>query len=195
MRFLFEQMNLNMQEIAGLKYIQDYITTEQEEALIKIIDEQNWMINLKRRVQHYGYEYDYKSKNVSTKFLGALPIWLSRICQNLYNSGIFDTLPDQVIINEYQAGQGISPHIDCIPCFGETICSLSLGSACIMDFIEAVKIPILLEPRSLICIKGDARFKWKHGIAQRKQDIFLGTRIPRKRRISLTFRNIKYQSK
>ena len=84
-------------------------------------------------------------------------------------------------------GQGIAPHIDCIPCFSDTICSLSLGSSCVMELTNnEVKRSIMLKPRSLLILKNDARYKWKHGIAPRKSD----NKIARNRRISLTFRKV-----
>lgn len=39
----------------------------------------------------------------------------------------FPHRPDQVIVNEYQPGQQIAPHIDCVPCFGSVVASLTLG--------------------------------------------------------------------
>lgn len=99
--------------------------------------------------------------------------------------------PDQIIVNEYLPGQGISEHIDCTPCFGGTICSLSLGSSCLMDFTKgALKQSILLEPRSLLILKSDSRYLWKHGIASRRIDKLRSLQIKRERRISLTFRNV-----
>ena len=47
--------------ILGLKYIEEYITVEQEDKLIKLIDSNPRITDLKRRVQHYGYKYDYKA--------------------------------------------------------------------------------------------------------------------------------------
>lgn len=41
-------------------------------------------------------------------------------------------LPDQLIVNEYPAGEGIEAHIDA-PLFTDTIVSISLGSSCIME--------------------------------------------------------------
>ena len=99
-------------------------------------------------------------------------------------------MPDQVIVNEYLPGQGISPHINCISCFGNVICSLSLLSPCVMDFIEEEKISILLEPSSLLLLTGSSRYNWKHGIAARKSDIYDSNKIIRQRRISVTFRTI-----
>ena len=49
-----------------------------------------------------------------------------------------------------------------------------------------LKEHIYLRPASLLILKGDARYKWKHGIAARKSD----NGLKRQRRISLTFRKI-----
>ena len=51
-------------------------------------------------------------------------------------------MPDQLIVNEYQPGQGISAHIDCEPCFKNTIVTVSLGSVYEMDFISLCLVPI-----------------------------------------------------
>ena len=177
--------------IPGLQYIPDYISNNQEKQLIDIIDAQEWLTDLKRRVQHYGYKYDYTARSINSgHYIGAIPDWLSPLCQKLLEDKLFISLPDQVIINEYLPGQGISLHIDCIPCFAEVICSLSLLSSCVMEFIEKEKVSILLEPRSLVILSDQARYHWKHGIAARKVDIYDGNKIMRQRRISITFRTI-----
>ena len=51
--------------IYGLDYISDFIDEAIEAELLKTIDAQPWKHDLKRRVQHYGYAYDYKAKNVT----------------------------------------------------------------------------------------------------------------------------------
>lgn len=181
------------QQIPGLKYLTDYITKEEELELIAIIDKQPWLLDLKRRVQHYGYKYDYKNKAIDqSHYLGPLPNWLNSLSKQLCTKGIFKVLPDQVIINEYIPGQGIAPHIDCIPCFENTICSLSLGSSCVMEFLkDNLKSYIMLESCSLLTLSNEARYKWKHGISARKSDKYDGMKIQRSRRISLTFRKVK----
>jgi alkylated DNA repair dioxygenase AlkB len=182
--------------IQGLTCLSEFISNEQEAELLDHIDVQPWITELKRRVQHYGYRYDYKARGVNAADnLGPLPSWLESYANALRTQGIFSRVPDQIIVNEYQPGQGISAHIDCIPCFGEPIASLSLGSACMMDFTDSQsgeKQSLLLQPRSLIILSGDARYHWKHGIAGRKSDRHNGTIIPRTRRISLTFRLMKF---
>lgn len=193
---LFDDLALNAEasNIAGLHYIPNFIDAETEVNLIQTTDAHPWQTNLKRRVQHYGWRYDYKARNVSSDLrIGSLPDWLQSYAVRLQQEGLFNETPDQVIINEYQPGQGISAHIDCVPCFADTITSLSLGSPCIMYFTHSItgeKYSLLLEPRSLLVLTGDARYEWQHSIAGRKTDKHQGQIIRRTRRLSLTFRKV-----
>ncbi len=173
-------------DIPGLQYLPDYITADEEHALIEAIEGQPWLNDLKRRVQHYGYKYDYKARAVTAdSFLGPLPDWMKPVVQNL------PFKPDQAIVNEYLPGQGISAHVDCVPCFDDTIVSLSLGSGAIMQFTNGQeKYDLYLEPRSLIILSGPARYEWTHAIPARKSDVIDGFKIERGRRISLTFRKV-----
>jgi len=193
---LFNQIVVNPQleieKISGLRYIENYISRQEHDNLLFTIDHEPWMNDLKRRVQHYGFKYDYKSRRIDLSMrIGELPAWAKVIVEKLKVQGYFQQSPDQLIINEYLPGQGITPHIDCEPCFEDTIASISLGSTCVMDFtnqITAIKLPVLLAPRSIVILKGDSRYNWTHGIAARKTDNFQGQQYPRKRRVSLTFR-------
>lgn len=179
---LFHQ-NIN---INGLSYIQNYISESDQARLMRHIDSCPWNMDLKRRTQHYGYRYDYKIRSTST-YLGEIPKWLNELAERFLHDSIFEVYPDQVIVNEYQPGQGIAQHIDCIPCFKDTICSLSLLSGCTINFAQdSMKYSLYLEPRSLLILKDEARYKWTHGIPARKKD----HDIKRGRRVSLTFRQI-----
>ena len=171
-----------------MRYIQNYIQADYENELVTLIDSQDWSRDLKRRTQHYGYKYDYTARSLDASYyLGEIPFWVDELCNKLYSDSTFIDKTDQVIINEYMPGQGIASHIDCVPCFAGTICSLSLESGCVMDLTNgSIKKAIYLEPRSLLVFEGDARYKWKHGIAPRKSD----HGIKRQRRVSLTFRKV-----
>ncbi len=99
---------------------------------------------------------------------------------------------EQAIINEYLPGQGIAPHID-RDCFGPIVATVSLGSAVNMDFCRdstGDEYVQRLVPRSLVLLYGDARFKWRHGIAKRHYDMWNGHKTKRHRRVSITFRTI-----
>jgi alkylated DNA repair dioxygenase AlkB len=180
--------------VKGLSYLPDFITPEQHEVLVQRIDSHPWLTELRRRVQHYGYKYDYKARAVDVSMrLGPLPDWALEIIRQARSRGLTDEEPDQVIVNEYEPGQGIAGHIDCQPCFTGTILSLSLLSPCVMSFKHKQTrqvVPVLLEPRSLVVMQGEARYDWTHGIAARKTDLDGGRRIVRARRLSLTIRKV-----
>ena len=192
-------IELNNSQIPGLTYIPDYISLDEQNLLLSIIDQQEWSTKSKRRVQHYGYRYDYKSGLLaSSSYLGTLPNWLQNIANRLFSDRLTAKLPDQVIINEYEPGQGITNHIDCVPCFGKTIISLSLASPYLMDFTHShtsEQLPILLLPGSLIVMKEAARYEWQHGIAARKKDNYQDREITRTRRVSITFREVLFPYK
>lgn len=95
-----------------------------------------------------GYKYDYKARKIDkSMYLGCLPIWVQPLAARLRFSdgeavptaGYMQTVPDQLIVNEYDPGQGISAHVDCISCFGASVCSLTLGSGCMMKFTEVAR--------------------------------------------------------
>ena len=132
---LIEKEEVLVEAISELRYIENYITANEHDALLAKVNNGPWLDDLKRRVQHYGFKYDYRKRKVDMSMhLGRLPDWLERLSQKLHTDGYMPEVADQVILNEYLPGQGISAHIDCEPCFKDTIVSLSLGSRCVMDF-------------------------------------------------------------
>ena len=91
-----KQLNLIRNEkspsenILGLIYLSEYISLDDHDFFVEQIDKQLWLSDLKRRVQHYGYKYDYKARNIDqTAFLGPLPEWLNSLCQKLVADKIF----------------------------------------------------------------------------------------------------------
>jgi len=178
--------------LLGITYLPDFISPEEEAELVHHLDAGHWSSELKRRVQHFGYLYDYKARRVTPEsHLGPLPGWIAPLAQKLASGGHFADTPDQVIANEYLPGQGISKHVDCEPCFGPVIASLSLLSPCEMVFRKldgGARASVILEPRSLVILSGEGRYDWTHEIPARQSDVVDGHRQPRDRRISLTFR-------
>lgn len=182
--------------ISGLIYVPNYLNPNEHDKLLSHIDRDgDWSHELKRRVQHYGYKYNYVARSIDASMrIGELPGWCLDIAKRFQREGYVKYLPDQVIVNEYDPGQGIGKHIDCVPCFEEIIASLSLGSDCVMDFTHrrtGEEVSILMEARSLLIFTGDARYLWYHAIAPRKIDKVNGVSYKRKRRVSVTFRKIK----
>ncbi len=193
--------------VPDLFYKDNYISKAEEQELLHWIDAKPWLEDLARRVQHYGWKYDYKARKIdSSMWLGELPKPLLSLAKQIYQDGLVAHLPDQVIINEYQPGQGIVEHIDCETCFDDDIATISLNADYIMEFTQAEKtqnklgkkhkkepkhiIEIWLRNRSIAVMKEESRWWWFHGIKSRKNDKWQGINYPRDKRISLTFRKI-----
>ena len=170
--------------IPGLVYLPNYLDEADEQSLVEAIDRGPWNTEWQRRRQPYGSSY---GKGGSAP---PIPEWGLRLAERLFDDGITPVPFDQMLVNEYQPGQGISLHRDYAP-FGRTVVSLSLLSPCVMDFRRAAdnaRERLLLERRSLIALSDEARYEWEHGIAARKKDVWHGLPVERGRRLSVTFR-------
>lgn len=186
----------------GLRYIKDFISAEEEQQLIAAVDSEDWESDFGRRVQHFGYRFDHVTREVdlSMKRVKIKPI--PSVFLSLFNRSEFSSRVqgvDQVTVNEYLCGNGIRYHIDSHTCFSGSILVLSLLSPIVMNFrnpeTNTNKL-ITLFPRSLLVLDGDARYRWEHGIALRKNDrdcSFKNNRgiISRQRRVSITFRTVR----
>ena len=187
----------------GLYYINS-INNEMNELkdknTIEELDKYKWEYLSKsansRKVQHYGYKYDYKTYNIYEKTIDLPEIvntykkYLTNKCLEL---NIIDEKYDfnQCIINNYDAGQGISSHID-IKKYGDVIGCFTIGSGATMRFKnDSFELyDIYVEPDSLYIMSNEARYKWRHEMIARKSDNVNGNKIKRSRRISITFRNV-----
>lgn len=182
-------------EIPGLQYQCDFLSLDEQRQVLGDIDDAHWVTDLARRVQHYGWKYDYRTRMVSPEMrLGAFPRWLDRLATKVLESRLFDEMPDQAIVNEYLPGQGIAMHID-RQCFGPVVATVSLGDAWQMDLRPLGSASgqgehILLATGSVLTLAGQARFRWMHGIAARKREREDGGWRPRHRRVSVTFRTV-----
>ena len=182
----------------GVTYEPAFLVTRECNDLLARIDDRPWMTDLKRRVQHYGWRYDYSSRGITAEMkAGPLPDFILKIASELKKRRWFASVPDQVIVNEYKPGQGIAPHVD-RDCFGPSVATLSLGDCWPMQFIPvdgsaagAEPEEVLLEVGSILVLRNAARNRWTHGIAKRKTDGHGRSRRPRRRRVSVTFRTVR----
>jgi alkylated DNA repair dioxygenase AlkB len=179
--------------VPGLIYVPDFLNETQERQIVAAIDHGPWRNDLKRRVQHYGWRYDYKAREIDRSMrLGPLPEWAMLLAKRLKSEGYLPHLADQVIVNEYVGKQGISRHTDCIPCFDDGVAMLSLLESWEMIFRDdrrgsAIKVDKILEQRSVTIMAGEVRYHWTHEIPSRLTE---PGGLQRRRRISLTFRKV-----
>lgn len=186
-----------MSGIPGLDYFPSFLSEERQKLIMECIDSAPWMTDLTRRVQHYGWRYDYSSRFVTEDMKAdPLPAALSDVAEKLRQRGWFERTPDQVIVNEYEPGQGIAPHVD-RNCFGPAVATLSLGDDWPMEFTpvggndrRANRVELVLAVGSILVLRGDARSRWTHGIAKRKTDGRGRDSRRRRRRVSVTFRTL-----
>src|SRR5256714_1508504 len=156
--------------IPGLRYLAAYVSEREERELVAAIDAEAWDEPWDRRRQPYGASYGSR-KGPSR----AVPLWGIKLAERLHADGIGDRAFDQMLVNEYLPGQGISLHRDYEP-FDRTVVSLSLLAPAVMDFRHRPtgrRERLLLAPRSLLVLSDGARYDWEHGIAPRKTDAWL----------------------
>ncbi|KAI8342465.1 hypothetical protein BC941DRAFT_412862 [Chlamydoabsidia padenii] len=188
------------QDIAGLVLITDFVTEQEENELIQQVNQQQWSglgvspnPELKRRTQQYGHLFSYRYRKVLEEY-GPLPAFVEPIVDRIMSNQLMPIAPNHLLVNEYNEGQGIMPHIDAPALFGPAILSLSLLSDCIMKFTQPETnhhVDVILPRRSMVVLTGDSRYKYKHGISKDLVETANdGTVIQRAQRISFTFRQI-----
>ena len=183
-------------EIEGLSYLESFINKLESEEILKEIDALPWLSGdgaLSRRTQHYGYLYNYKSRSIP-EMATPFPSFASKLAKRLSKLGVFEQLPDQLIVNEYLPGQGISAHVDQPKIFGPVVVSISVIGNSMMVFRSKTskqEVNLWFPERTIVILQNDARYEWTHAIPGRRSDILSsGAKLPRSRRISLTFRTI-----
>jgi alkylated DNA repair dioxygenase AlkB len=177
--------------VPGLRLYRNFISASLEEELIKEIDAQPWVVDYDRRLQYYGYRNELEVPYDLVAFPVPIPPGIYRLSEEIVSQGILLEQPDQVIINEYDPGQGIRPHKD-RNYFDNQICGVNLGSGCVMQFLgNGEKIDVEIPRRSIYVMQGEARTKYKHAIPPRKKDKLDGDVKHRERRISITYRKVK----
>jgi alkylated DNA repair dioxygenase AlkB len=174
--------------IPGLAYYPDFITEAEESALLAQIDAQPWNTDIKRRTQYYGSRY--REDGSPSLNAGVLPPWLVPFAERLKARRIFALMPDRAGVNDYAPGCGIGAHRDQGGEVIEVVAIISL-LAPIMFELTRIGHPTQehwLQPRSLFVMQDEARHKWYHGIPARMSDRVGGLVVPRRRRVSVTFR-------
>ena len=174
--------------IPGLRYAPGYLDVSEHDRVLGTVSGSGWQDAGGRRIQFYGHWYHH-AKGVYP--VGDLPDWALALASRLHQDGLMPCVADQLIVTEYQPGEGIRPHVDA-PVFADVIVGVTLGSTCVMEFARVGNPTerVLLEPRSAVVLAGEVRQEWQHAIPARTGDEWEGLTLPRARRVSLTFRRM-----
>ncbi|KAI3387237.1 hypothetical protein SNEBB_002651 [Seison nebaliae] len=182
----------NVREIEGLNLLREVLKDEREIeclwSLFLLSREKHVQLN-NRTVLHFGKRFNY-SDNSATTINEAIPQILLNLIRP-YSS----QLPNQCTINAYRYGDQIPPHVDDVNHYDGTIFSFSLGESISINFqsIEdnSKKFSLILPNNSLLIMRGDSRYKWKHSIKMDyPQNVFSLTQYHDEqfKRLSFTFR-------
>lgn len=141
-------------------YIENFVDQNQ---VLPVVRQLNFrpITRNSREVCQFGYEYTYFSNKLEKT--ENIPDALN------FNSHISAILGkpiefNQLIVNKYEVGQGISPHIDNPDIFGDIIACISIGCDCTVKF-EGDK-SYKIRGGSLYIMTGDHRYKFKHSIGR-----------------------------
>jgi len=196
--------------------LEDFVTEDEEAHLLAGVqgdlplgewgERAQWARILSRRVQHYGFPFNYHT--LLLDYAAETPP-VPQFCQDLLSRleaypthivTIRDMPITQMTVNEYEPGQGIAGHVDSKACFGPIIFILSCCAGITMTLQKRVeptqdcplpcgtKKHLWLGRRSLLVLQGAARNEWSHAIATRVRDQVNGVIVERGTRLSFTFR-------
>lgn len=158
---------------AGLVYIPDFISADEELALLEVMGEIEWQkvvmhgTAARRTVAHFGVTYGYSSWRLEDA--PPLPDWVAPLVGRVADA--MHEPPNalaELLVSRYPPGARIGWHRDA-PMFGPTVAGLSLGGACTLklrhDRGDALDTYArVLAPRSLYVLGGAARALWQHMI-------------------------------
>ena len=162
--------------IKGLTIIENFITPEEESAMINRAKEDdspksyqsaahismNPADNEKRMFHAVYYDDSEKDKDKREDEIGPLPPPMRKIADRLGEH--FGTTFNHLILNIYPA-TGVVPHIDSMYT-GNYIGAIMLitSSTYVMIGPFGEKIPYMIPRRALVMMTGESRFQWKHGV-------------------------------
>jgi len=191
-------------ELSGLYYFPKVIGPELSADIIDYLNDQEWKgvsaSETGRKVQQYGFEYDYSTRKGSefkkVEDIPELLLTLQKLGLDVIDDLKLDKCSlNQCIVNKYEPKQGISAHVD-KPNFGPVIACFTLGSGTTMSFSrldgDGVKHTYdkYVEPNSVYFMTGESRYLWKHEIKPKMTDLVDSKKVRRTTRISVTFRTV-----
>lgn len=174
----------------SLTYRSSFLTPAEETALLQHIEHLQFQevrmrgVVAKRTVIHYGFDYDYEGWKIHPT--DPPPEWVRPVMERAAEAAGVDVATlEQLMIARYPPGATIGWHRDA-PMFGSPVIGISLAAPCTMKFrrpADGARYALLLEPRSLYILDGEARTQWQHSISPGANT-----------RYSITMRTVRYRT-
>jgi alkylated DNA repair dioxygenase AlkB len=180
-----------MSPIPGLTARLGYVSEAEETQILAEINQHDWQLYYGKKAQEFGFNFSfYNPKSTSVD----IPASIVNLAKRMVSDGLLDPMPNYVLVNRYEPGQGIHAHVD-DGYYDGSISSVSLGAGATLSFsIAAVGLFFrggpgaeLLEQRrrdkrgacraayfprgALFVMKGEARYGWLHEMARQGADI------------------------
>jgi len=151
---------------SGLIFITDFISTEEEaHILASIPPTPDRGLKSRNSTRRYGSLFPYKGGVMKEP----TPDYLEDLNRKIMSSGLSDHLYKSVSLNEYLPGNSNALHVDNLES-GPTITIISLGVDTPMLFQNhKYMYELMLPARSLIQMKDDIRYRWRHSIPPVKE--------------------------
>jgi len=163
--------------------IPDFVSAAEEAQLLALVAESpatSWTQLKRRSLQMWG---GHPSSSEAPFAPASLPAWQSQLIDRLVSVGVTAPAsmarPNHVLLNRYEAGQGIFAHRDG-PLYCPLVSILSLGSHTVMHFYSELKhsladshqpaFSVMLPPRSLFVFSELLYTTYFHAIAERTED-------------------------
>lgn len=188
--------------LRGARYYKEYITRTTEGDLLANIDAhpRAWKQLGRRKLQNWG-----GLPHIKGMLPCALPPFLRALCAQAGRDAFEHCDPNHVLVNRYEAGEGICAHKDG-PAYRSVAAIISLAAPIVMDFhtdddgVGARIGGLLLHPRSLLVLSDAAYTDIYHAISPRQIDTLdhtilnipashHGAELQRTTRTSLTIRS------
>jgi len=177
--------------IQGIFLVDEFVTQEEEQKLVSVIDcRKPWVPSQEGRVkQDYGPKVSFLKRKVSVGNFGGFPDFAVNLMNRIQvnHPEIMDGfVPVEFCILDYcpERKSYIRPHYDDKWIWGDRLITVNLLSDTYLRLTREFNIPpieivIKMPRRSLLVIRGEARYEWYHSIS--RYDI-------KSRRIAMTWR-------
>jgi alkylated DNA repair dioxygenase AlkB len=166
---------------SGLRYLPDFVEPREESELVAAIAELDFQdvvmhgVAARRTTVHYGYSYDYDTRQASAldpeRPNAAQPIPEFLLALRRRAAELIEVSAEalaEALVTRYPPGATIGWHRDA-PMFGPSVVGVSLLSPCDMRFRRRAgagfaRYKQRLERRSAYVLSGAARAVWQHSI-------------------------------